>query len=709
MNWLVVYQVITYYILFLAVFYFAGAIPTYFIIKQSSFKQNYVLLTPIIGAGIICLGLEWLITIGLTGRQSIIFISLFLLVLNIWFFLFVTRSNLNFFKRLINKKEILYLGISFLLVIILSIPLFNNKELLIIGGNGDAVSYSSVAKYILDGKLSDITGHKINLENKPNLQLLSNVINSNMRLGPSYLMSYFNFLTNKDSYQTFTLISNVFLLLGVLATVIMGKSLYNLGKIGVINLIILLSFNTLYIWGSYGDFLSQIEVYPFFILSILFFIKSFENDSFRDSIISGLFLSVVYSIYPEAIVYLVGFLLFYMIFNYKKLIMMIRKLIILVIASIIANLFGIYRFLLYVLPKLKDKEFESSANRAISGDIHHFLDIREIFGIIPHTHSAPIELGLLTNIVSSTIFISILIFLTLGFIKLDKKYKLISLSICGTFIAMALVNRYLNFPYGYYKTISLFIPFILLLIIVSMRKLNFKISSLVIIILIMANIASFTILSSKMKSPITTEMTSLMEVSQTIGENNLLYTDLYQNSVKQMWLFYLLSQNKISASSVMGYYGDPRLYQINGKFPDCMLIKTNDKSTIDNSIWDQSKTINISEYSILQKKDNIKNVYNPSEDFIYVGAGKTIELALSNNKLAYISEENSEFQVADGDGLFELSTLNSNSKFTILAQNNADFDASKNTFHFYNNGRIFLKNDSSNPIFIKHLIELNKY
>ncbi|WP_166241177.1 hypothetical protein [Paenibacillus turpanensis] len=627
MNFNVIFDFLILVAVIIMVLYFIGSATTHFLLlKFNDFKKmNFFILSPIVATSIIVLSMELMLFIGFNARVSTLLILIGVSIINVYYFLLNKKIYNNF------SIKIRYVFVFIMLLFTLSFPLFTYNSLLVIGTNGDAVSYSVVADYLINHNTSNL---KLELANSPYNQLVSNLILSNNRLGSMYLLSFVSVLTAKGIHELFTIISNLYLVFSILATLLFARTIYRVGKIGNITLMLLLSLNTLLLWGSYGNFLAQVHLYPFMILGIMYFLIALEQKNKLYMILAAIMAATILSIYPESFVYIITFLGIYSVFNINKFKQYLFTLIAVGLGSALLNIVGFIRFINYIIPKMKSDEFAGAQRRAVSGDIHHFLDLRELFGIIPHFHSAPIDFPAVFDFVSYAIMLVILLAILLVIFRLNPRLRNISISLIITFASIALVNKLINFPYGYYKTISLFVPFIIILFVVSLKDLvkqkRFVFPFLIIVFGL--NLLSFVLVANKVNSPMNEGLLEVQSLLEEVDKNQIVYTETYNQSVKQMWLFYFMKNVKVASPTVSQYFGDPSMYN-NITNPDYLLLNKAEKMQVDEDIWDIKKIKSKGDFLLIPRRSEVTDIIRPKKDFALIDKGETIKVERSQNKL----------------------------------------------------------------------------
>ncbi|MGG1877268.1 hypothetical protein ABDI30_06695 [Paenibacillus cisolokensis] len=367
------------------------------------------------------------------------------------------------------------------------------------------------------------------------------------RVGADYFNTLGMNFFSVDSVHTFNVLSCFFVFLFALSVYYTTKYSFRQSNSITYTAVILGTVNSFLFWMFTTQYMPQIAGNAFFILSIGLIYRTLNDNNSKLILPTSLSVSALVSLYSEYTIYLALSLLIYLAINIiqknKKTKRYFLNIVYIGMTSIILNPVSAYLTIRYNL-------FAYTTTQNATGIVEEIPVINQIFmlfGIKTLDYSTPS----LLNIIISIVLFSIVIF---GIVKIEKRL----LAYIGAFfiviVSMLFYLKFINkFPYGYYKTLMLIQPFVVLCFSVGLWSFNRKkISRILIKVSLLLIIFINLIQISKLEKGILNNglvvddnYVELEEIEKLVPKNEILFIEGFTMSEQHILSYYLKDTNII--------------------------------------------------------------------------------------------------------------------------------------------------------------------
>ncbi|MEX3620173.1 hypothetical protein [Paenibacillus glucanolyticus] len=408
------------------------------------------------------------------------------------------------------------------------------------------------------------------------------------RVGADYFNTLGMNFFNVDSVHTFNVISCFFVFLFVLSVYYTTKYSFRLSNAITYTAVVLGTVNSLLFWMFTTQYMPQIAGNAFFILSIGLIYRTLNDSNSKLILPTSLSVSALVSLYSEYTIYLALSLLVFLAINIirrnKKSKRYFLNIVCIGITSIILNPVSAYLTIRYNI-------FAYTTTQNASGiveEIPFFNQIFMMFGIKTLDYSTP---SLLYIIIS----IGLLSIVILGIVKIEKRLLTYIGAFLFVIVSMLFYLKFINkFPYGYYKTLMLIQPFVVLCFSVGIWNLNRrKISRLLIkvslVLIIFINLTQISKLEKGILSNgllVNNNYVELEEIEKLVPKNNVLFIEGFTKDEQHILSFYL-KNTKIIYTTPNSYFHPVDFSNMEQRY---LLTSSEDVTVNDKSmIWNNDK------------------------------------------------------------------------------------------------------------------------
>jgi hypothetical protein len=408
-----------------------------------SMRGRELLIAPLVGFSLSVIVGYWCGWLGWSTRVSLIVVLCLATLLNL--LALVRRRSVP----LGVQEHLPIFALAFCMLVMGLYPLWQAGALGPIGGNGDQVVYVNLADYLERNTLPSPPPSG----RHPVMVQLSRVSEYGFPLGLSYLHAFIDKLSSREAFETFSLVTAVFLALSVLVYACLATSLCGAGRLTSTFVALLTAVSPLLLWIHYNNY--GMHAIGIGLVPLAFGVAVLALEEGRGQLLlPALLLSAAFVTYPPAtIVFALCPTVFYVaigcIQRRGQLAPALRSLVALFTLATLLNLPGILHagtFLLHTTDLGWVTQF---------GDVVRHVPWAELYGLSHHallTQMSPVAL----SSGFSSLLVVIALFCTLYGVWRTKgvgQRAFLALGILyGPFLFWL---RYaLDYPYGFFKALT---------------------------------------------------------------------------------------------------------------------------------------------------------------------------------------------------------------------------------------------------------------
>jgi hypothetical protein len=506
------------------------------------------------------------------------------------------------------------------------IPMVVNRQLSTIGYNGDAVFSSLLAKYV---QHHGTTPPPVSFAQPYTIQTW--YLSTGYWLGFIFFQVLIDQFFQLEPYESFSLLTALFLTLIPLTCYFFCRCCLKLEKKLTYTILILLAFNSSLFWLHYDDFAANIVGISLVIVIINLLVLLIETYQLNTVLLAALTLSAFIFTYPWMIGYIFGPVVIYLLYlwygNKKPLFPMIIPLAKVAIFTLCINPWVIIRLVrqlswLIGLPKTY-----------LGGNVTQYISLSELYGLSHHRlvyegwFLSPYFQALVLSLFVIALGVSIY-----GLIKGFGKTQALLLSFALTSAINFFYLKFLaDYPYGFFKNLSMSIPIAIILLGLGVSSLYGSIrkafqhsfpgnrlpkiltgSVITFVVLYMLiNIYTLTLLTKVTSKSLTLNLTALKDLSARVKLLNI-PSPLYLKDAKEtrmLWFTYFFPYQPIVLNNLspLIYYeiypwAKPQDFYQAGISQDYVIIARKNKGL---PFWAEKVLYENPEYQLLKKKPEV--------------------------------------------------------------------------------------------------------
>lgn len=453
------FDILTITILGIVILLYVGWGLVLWLVPQS-LSRRYYLLIPFVGLFFIDSFSHLTLIANIPGNRAIFILFAVVTIANLSSLIW-KRQN----WRLPNRQEVLIILFASPALLFALMPLFSQDELLALGwSNADTISHSIATDWLQENSFRDPL--QLDPEHPGRNPINFKIKIRNVRLGFHFYQMYLDILSNRQGYETFSIVVAIGFYLWSIATGFLAGEVIQRGRLTALLATLFFALSGLPLWIAFGGYGPQILGMGLMVMAFACWALALQAFTWRMSLLAAAFSAAFAGIYSDALPYLVvpiGLMILLLLLNsakdrdFTRLREILKASVLGAILVFVLSPVGIYRAIFRSL-RVATNEF--------GGNVGHWIPFRQITGLAPFgqqlsrlTTEAEMQiLGLLTIIVGALI--------VFGFFQLRSRSKLIAISFVIPHLATVIWFRINDQTYYYFKSWSMgwFIYLILLVV-----------------------------------------------------------------------------------------------------------------------------------------------------------------------------------------------------------------------------------------------------